>query len=103
MVCTATHPELAHEDSLTVINVYVQPKAGRTEFGGLYGDAIKIRVKAPPVDGAGNRELTKYLAAQLGVPKSAVAIVSGHTSRRKRVSIEGVDQRELIEKLGGLS
>ena len=69
--------------------VHVQPRASRTEVVGQHGDAIKIRVNAPPVEGAANEELIRFLANRLGVPRSAVVIVSGHTSRRKRVAVEG--------------
>jgi hypothetical protein len=56
---------------------------------GRYGDAIKIRLQAPPVDGAANEELVRFLAERLGVPRSAVRIVSGESGRRKRVEITG--------------
>ncbi len=69
--------------------VHVQPRAARTEAVGRYGDALKIRVHAPPVDGAANAELVRFLADRLGVPQNAVTILSGAGSRRKRVAIDG--------------
>jgi uncharacterized protein (TIGR00251 family) len=56
---------------------------------GRYGDAIKIRLQAPPVDGAANEELIRFLAERLGVPRAAVRILSGETGRRKRVEVTG--------------
>ena len=86
-----------------LLDIYVQPRAKKTKFGGLHGGAVKIRVKAPPVDGAANAELIKFLAIQLEVPRSAVTIVTGRTGRRKRVSITGITRREITEKLRSLS
>jgi uncharacterized protein len=74
------------------LTILVQPRASRTEIVGPYGAAIKIRIAAPPVDGAANEELIRFLAKTLGVPKSAVTIVSGERGRRKVVSVEGVSR-----------
>jgi len=57
---------------------------------GLHGNALKIRLVAPPVRGKANQALREFLAGRLGVSRSAVEILSGHTSRRKRVRVEGV-------------
>jgi uncharacterized protein (TIGR00251 family) len=56
---------------------------------GRHGDAIKIRLQAPPVDGAANEALIRFLAERLGVSRAAVRIVSGETARRKRVEVTG--------------
>jgi uncharacterized protein (TIGR00251 family) len=72
------------------IIVHVVPRAKVTEVAGWHGDAIRIRLAAPPVDGAANEELVRFLAERLGVPRSAVAIVRGSTARRKTVSVHGV-------------
>jgi uncharacterized protein (TIGR00251 family) len=58
---------------------------------GHHGDAIKIKLAAPPVDGAANEELVRFLAERLGVPRGAVQIVAGLTARRKVLQIDGVD------------
>lgn len=71
--------------------VHVVPRAKRTEVAGRHGDAIKIKLKAPPVDGAANAELVRFVAERLDIPRSAVTITAGHTSRRKTLQIEGVD------------
>jgi uncharacterized protein len=58
---------------------------------GRHGDALKIRIAAPPVDGAANDELIRFLAARLSVPRGAIAITAGGSSRRKTVSIAGIE------------
>lgn len=70
--------------------MHVQPRASRTEVAGVHGAALKVRLHAPPVDGAANEELVKFLARSLGVARRAVRIVAGQTSRSKVVEIEGV-------------
>jgi uncharacterized protein (TIGR00251 family) len=72
-----------------VLSVHVQPKASRTECMGIHGDAIKIRVAAPPVDGAANDELIRFLACQLSIPATSVQIKSGIGGRHKRVFVKG--------------
>ena len=72
-----------------VLTIVVQPRAARTEVVGPYGDGLKVRLQAPPVDGAANEELVRFLARRLHVSPSAVAIVGGAGSRRKRVAVTG--------------
>ena len=73
-----------------ILNLHIQPGAKKTEVVGLHGDALKIRLAAPPVDGKANEALLAFIAAKFGVGKTAVALVSGQTSRTKRVRIGGV-------------
>jgi uncharacterized protein (TIGR00251 family) len=70
-----------------LFSIYAQPGAKRTEISGLHGDAIKVRVAAPPSEGRANDELVAFLAAALGVPRKSVTVVQGARSRRKTVSI----------------
>jgi len=72
------------------IRVHVQPRAARTMAAGMHDGCWKIRLAAPPVDGAANDELVAFLAERLGIAKSRVRIVSGASARRKLVEIEGV-------------
>lgn len=72
-----------------VLSVHIQPKASTTECVGIHGDAVKIRVAAPPVDGAANDELIRFLARRLSIPVSSVQIKSGAGGRHKRVVIKG--------------
>jgi uncharacterized protein (TIGR00251 family) len=84
----------------TVLTIHVQPKAKTTEVVGWHGDAVKIRVAAPPVEGAANEALVRFLAEQLGVPRTAVRVVSGATARRKWLAIDGIEQQRVLELLG---
>lgn len=79
------------DDQGVVLHLHVQPGARKTQVAGLHGDALKIRLAAPPVDGKANACLIAFLAAQLGIAKSAIRLLSGDTSRAKRVRISGVD------------
>lgn len=72
-------------------SVRVQPRSSRTGVEGVHGDALKVRVNAPPVDGAANEAVVEVLAEALGVPRRAVRIVAGDSSRTKVVEVEGVD------------
>ena len=85
---------------MATIPFHVQTRAKRTEVVGWHDDAIKIRLQAPPVDGAANDELVRFLAKQTGVPRSAITIVSGRTNRKKRISLEGVTESEVLRAFG---
>ena len=74
-------------DGSVTVAFHVQPGAKKTEVAGLHGDALKIRLAAPPVDGKANASLLAFVAAALGVPKAAVTLKSGQTSRQKVVEI----------------
>ena len=82
-------------DGRITLTLHIQPGAKKTEFGGLHGDALKIRLAAPPVDGKANEALIKFVADTLGLPKSAVTIKSGQTSRRKALEVIGGDARQI--------
>lgn len=71
--------------------VRVQPRAARSEIAGLQGDALKVRLSAPPVDGAANAALVELLAEALGVPRRCVRVVSGARSRGKVVEVDGAN------------
>jgi uncharacterized protein (TIGR00251 family) len=72
------------------IGVYVQPRASKSELAGLHDGLLRVRLAAPPVDGAANAALAVFIADKLGIAKSRVQIVSGLTGRRKVVRIDGV-------------
>jgi uncharacterized protein len=80
---------VADGDGVT-LRLHIQPGAKKTEVAGLHGEALKIRLAAPPVDGKANACLLAFLADKLGVAKSAVSLVSGDTSRAKRVHVSGI-------------
>jgi uncharacterized protein (TIGR00251 family) len=81
------------------LRVKVQPRASRTEITGLHDGAIRVRIAAPPVDGEANQELIRFLAKQLGVPRSAVTIVAGETARTKRVDVIGINADTVTTRL----
>ena len=72
--------------------VHVQPRASRREIVGVHGDALKVRLTAPPVEGAANEELIHLLADAFAVGRSAIRIVAGGGSRSKIVEIEGITE-----------
>jgi len=76
-----------------VLTLHVQPGAKRTEVAGVHGDALKIRLAAPPVEGKANAALLRYLAEAFGVPQRAVTLVRGEASRRKTVRIAAPRER----------
>jgi uncharacterized protein (TIGR00251 family) len=80
--------------------VRLQPRAKRDEVVGERGDAVVIRITAPPVDGKANAALCAFVAKRAAVPKSGVAVVHGHTSRDKVVRVEGVSAADLRRSLG---
>ena len=84
-----------------LLSIKVIPRARRTEISGRRGDAILIRLAAPPVDGAANEALIAFLAERLGVPRRQITIVRGATSRDKTVAVEGLPPAEIAARLGG--
>jgi hypothetical protein len=74
------------------VSVHVQPRATRSEIVGLHGAALKVRLQAPPVDGAANEALVALLADRLGVARRAVRVVAGASSRAKTVEVEGTTE-----------
>ena len=78
--------------------VRVQPRASRSEVCGMHGDALKVRLAAPPVYGAANEALVALLAEELDVARRSVRIVSGEASRSKTVQVDGVES-DLVERL----
>ena len=82
-----------------LLRIKVVPQASRTELAGFHGDTVRIRVSATPVDGAANRELLRFLAELLAVPRSAVHLRSGAGSRSKLVSVSGVRADQVYPRL----
>jgi hypothetical protein len=81
------------------ITVRVQPRAPRNEVIGVSGDALRLRIAAPPVDHAANRELLRFLSELLGVPPSRLDLRAGATSRTKRVMVQGMEPGEVRRRL----
>lgn len=90
--------DVCYQDPLTgawLLRVHVQPGARRTEVSGFYGDAIKIRLQAPPLEGRANVALRRYLAQCCAIPLAAVTVRSGLTGRRKQVVLSGLTENPL--------
>jgi uncharacterized protein len=83
-----------HDRGLTFA-VRVVPRASRSAVGGEYNGALRVRISAPPVDGAANQELTRVLARSFRVPQNAVEIISGSNSKNKIVRLQGADATRL--------
>lgn len=77
------------ENDIVTVNIYVQPGAKHTEVAGFHGDAIKIRLASPPIDGRANDALLKYVAQLFDVPLRQVELQRGNKSRHKKVAIVG--------------
>ena len=83
------------------IAVKVHPRARRTGFTGRFGEAWKLELAAPPVDGKANAACVRFFADLAGVPQSRVRIVLGLTSRTKVIEIDGASQEMLESRLSG--
>lgn len=95
---SAKDPVLLH------LTVHVQPGAKTTSCAGIHGDALKIRLAAPPVDGKANQALIAWLAKSLDCPQSAIELIRGQTSRRKILCINaGALANEFVATLQGLA
>ena len=77
------------KDGTLIFKVRVVPRASRSEVVGEHDGALRVRIAAPPVDGAANDELVRLLARAFGVPRSAIAITSGHAAKLKIVRVAG--------------
>jgi len=87
--------QYSEKDRALTFTVRIVPRASRSEIAGEYNGALRIRIAAPPVEGAANRELIRLLARMFKLPQNAVAIVSGAGSKSKIVRIAGADPAKL--------
>ena len=92
--------QIRETDSGLEIRIYVQPRAKRSEVSGVYNGALKIRVTAPPVEDAANREVREFMASLLGIPKSKLRILAGSHSRYKTLLAEDVSPETFRKCLG---
>lgn len=91
---------IREEKEGVLFKVRVQPRAAKNQVVGLYADALKLRLTAPPVDGEANEACRVFLAGLLKVPRSQVEIVSGHTGRSKMIKVLGISAEILVKALG---
>ncbi|MEO6391761.1 MAG: DUF167 domain-containing protein [Pyrinomonadaceae bacterium] len=92
--------ELSERDGWIIFSVRVVPRASRTEIVGLLDGALKIRIAAPPVDGAANEELIRGLAKALGIPPREVGIVRGQTGKSKQIRVPAACRTQLMALTG---
>ena len=88
-----------HDRSATVITLNLQPGAKRSAVCGMFGDAVKLAIQAPPVDGRANTALRTFIAAQLKLPTAAVTLVSGASGRDKRIRVDGITPEQALTAL----
>ena len=87
--------DFTEEGGAVTFAVRVAPRASRTALAGEHDGALKVRVAAPPVEGAANEELLRFLARHFGLPPRDVELVAGHTSKTKRVRLRGLTPEQL--------
>lgn len=85
------------------LKVHVAPGASRDEIAGMHGDALKVRLRAPAVDGRANRALVEFLAEALGAPKRDITLERGLRSREKQVRAAGISAARLRAALSALA
>lgn len=90
----------ASADGCVTLTLHIQPGARKTELAGLHGDALKIRLAAPPVDGKANAALIDFIADRLEIARSAVRLKSGQSSRRKVLEVSGVAETRIAGLAG---
>jgi hypothetical protein len=94
-------PYIQKKQDGLLFKIFVLPRSSKNMISGIYGDAVKLKLTAPPVDGAANKMCVKFLAKHLNIPKSCLEIVSGHTGRTKIVFVrlpDGKDARKEKER-----
>jgi uncharacterized protein (TIGR00251 family) len=94
-------PYLQETRDGVILRVKVQPRASRDEVTGAHGDALKVRIAAPPVAGAANVHLVTILAKKLGVSRGQLELRTGFTSRLKSIAIQGISAAEVRRRLEG--
>jgi uncharacterized protein len=91
--------KLLEKDGAVRFEVHAKPRAKKSKVVGERGDAVEIALAAPPVDGAANDELVRFVGQVLGVPKRNVDLVRGETSREKLVAVTGLTAAEVETRL----
>jgi uncharacterized protein len=90
----------SEESGSLIFNIRVVPRASRSEVVGEFDGGLKVRIAAPPVDGAANEEVVKVLAREFRCPRADVSILAGQTSKTKRVRVSGSSIKRLLELAG---
>lgn len=91
--------KLTERDGAVRFEVHAKPRAKTSRIVGPRGEALEVAIAAPPVEGAANEELVRFLASELGLPKRSVEIVRGETSQKKLVAVHGLDSAAVLARL----
>jgi uncharacterized protein (TIGR00251 family) len=83
-----------------IVKIHLQPRAARDEICGLHGNALKVKVTAPPIEGKANAALQRFIAEKLNIPASRIEIIAGQRSRGKLLQITGISRAEVEKALG---
>ncbi|HEU5360258.1 MAG TPA: DUF167 domain-containing protein [Candidatus Deferrimicrobiaceae bacterium] len=92
--------DAGRQEEAATVAVHVLPRASREGVAGILGDAVRVRLTAPPLENRANEALVRFLADALGVPRTRVEIVAGRRGRRKIVRVGGISRGELLRRLG---
>ncbi len=95
-------PCLRQTDAGVEVFLYIQPRASRNKVIGLQGEELKVALTAPPVDGVANKACCLFIAKLCSLPRSHVKIISGETSRHKRLLLENADSLEVTRRVEAL-
>lgn len=96
-------PFMTTINTTLIVSVYIQPRASKNQICGIQGGELKIRLTSPPVDGAANKLCREFIADLFDVTKSSVAIISGETSRHKRLRITGTTREQFDPHIHALN
>jgi uncharacterized protein (TIGR00251 family) len=91
--------EITENEQGLIFKIFVQPRSSKNEIKGLHGDALKVRLTAPPVDGAANKMCVKFLSKCFEISKSNIEVVSGLSSRTKRICIKPDKSKKTAKEL----
>jgi uncharacterized protein (TIGR00251 family) len=90
---------ITESKGMVTLTIKIVPRARKNQIAGIEGDALKIRLNAPPVEGKANDALVEFLAKTLGIARAQIEIVAGHTARRKIVRVRGISAREVEARM----
>ncbi len=90
---------ITESNGMVTLTLQVVPRASKNQIVGIQGDALKIRLNAPPVEGKANDALIQFLAEWLGVARAQIEIIAGHTARRKIVRVRGISARVVQDRV----
>lgn len=82
------------------LKVFIQPNSKNNEVIGFHGEALKIKIKAPPVDGEANSALIRFLSQQIGIPQKNITLLNGQTGKNKLIEIDSaLSEKEILQLL----